>query len=95
MSQKNFGLKKIWVEEKFWVLKKIWNLKKGDVYIRDGEAFLATIFFIFHRRVLIFLYCGRNGCFFDMLELQVAKPPGEPSLKMAKYGQFGTENGHF
>ena len=49
---------------------------------------------IFYRSVF-FLYCWRNGCFFDMLELQVTKPPSNSSFNMDEISNFWTENGHF
>ena len=55
---------------------------------KGSRRLLGHHFFIFYCRGLNSGYCWANGCFFDMLELQVTKAQGTPPSKWPKMAVF-------
>ena len=74
------------LDSKILLVQKKFGSKKRGRLCKGSRSLFGHHFLSFLRRVLIFLYCGRNGCFFDMI--WVTKPQATPLLKMAKNGIF-------
>ena len=71
----------------FVLQTNFWIGWRGRLH-KGSRSLFGHHLFIFHHRTLIFI-CGRNGCFFGILELQVRKKHATPPSKMSKNAIFG------